>query len=71
MTFVANVSAKSSGEPVSHSADWKALMEGTDGPHTGEAGGDGGLGAGVPDGDGNGWAYRFLAIPALFTRRSM
>ena len=47
-------------------------MEGTERPCGGEAGGDGGcLTSNGSSGDGRGCGYRFLATPALFTRRSM
>jgi len=46
-------------------------MDGVDAPTVGESGGDGGLFDGESSGEGSGWAYRFLAIPALLMRRSI
>lgn len=69
---MANVSAKSSGDPVSHKALWNALMEGTVGLEGGDAGGEGGPSTDVScNGEGKGCEYRFLAIPALLMSRSI
>lgn len=77
--MVANTWAKSSGEPVSHREDWNFLMDGiwneavgeVGGVGTSVCGGVGGRSASFFEGDGRGWLKRFLAIPALFTSRSM
>jgi hypothetical protein len=72
VTFVAKVSAKSSGDPEFHSTLWKALMDGIDGPGIGDEGGEGRSAVYVvPSGDGRGRGNKFLAIPALLMSMSM
>lgn len=52
---MANVSAKSSGDPAFHKAFWKTLMDGVGEPVGDESGGDGGSCTSTsPTGDGKG-----------------